>query len=47
MLNFITNVYLVERQSISPLNRVNRYPSVLRLLIKSSPNAASLAPAKA
>jgi len=47
MLNFITIIYLVERQLIAPPNRVNKYLSVLRLLIKLSLNAASLAPVKA
>ena len=46
VLDFITNIYLVKCKLITPPNRTNRYPSVLHLLIKSSLNIASLAPAK-
>ena len=47
VLDVVTVFCLVERQSIGPLNSLNRYPSVLYLVIGSSANAASPAQATA
>ena len=41
VLDVVTVFYLVERQSIGPLNSLNRYPSVLYLVTGSSAKAAS------
>src|ERR1700733_10238129 len=43
VLDVVTVFCFVERQSIGPLNSLNRYPSVLYLVAESSANAASLA----
>ena len=43
MLDVVTVFCFVERQSMGPLNSLNRYPSVLYLVAISSANAASLA----
>jgi hypothetical protein len=41
VLNIVTVLYFIKRQSISSLNSLNRYPSVLYLVIGSLVKAAS------
>src|SRR5436309_14186145 len=42
VLDVVTVFCFVERQSMGPLNSLNRYPSVLYLVARSSVNAVSL-----
>jgi amino acid permease len=39
VLDIVTIFYLIKRQSISPLNSLNKYPSVLYLVTGSSAKA--------
>src|SRR5437762_9197218 len=43
VLDVVTVFCFIERQSMGLLNSLNRYPSVLYLVARSSANAASLA----